>query len=160
MANSLDEYPVQLIIRHNKVEALKAMLTNADVYLRTFDNGYSPLADACEKDLTEVSILLIENGADINFQDEEQSWSPLMWAVSNGNETIALKLLEQKNCDVDLVDVEGNTCVHLAVMAENEVLLKYLLAKNANKNVINSENATPLQIAKENDDEICIKLLS
>jgi uncharacterized protein len=159
MPNSLSELPIQLVIRFNKKEVLNAMLKNPDIYLRTFENGYSPLVDACERDLTEISILLIENGADINFQDKNQGWSPLMWAISNNNEIIVQKILE-KDCNLNLVDADGNTCLHLAAESENDVFVKYLLSKNANKNVVNNENRTPISIAKENDDEYCIKLLS
>ena len=148
-----------MIIRFNKIEVLKALLKNPENYLRTFETGYSPLIDACEKDLTEMSILLIENGADVNFQESGQGWFPLMFAVSNNNDVIVRKILE-KECNVNLADFDGNTCLHLATSSDNEVLVKYLLDKNANKNVVNKDNESPLSIAKENEDEYCIRLLS
>ena len=135
------------------------MLKHSDIYLRTFENGYSPLIDACERDLTEASIMLIDNGADINFLDKDQRWSPLMWAITNNNEVITQKILE-KNCDLNLADSDGNSALHLATSSENDTLVRMLLNKNANKNLVNNENMTPLQIAKENEDEYCIKLLS
>lgn len=162
LPNSLNEYPIQLILRHNKLEVLTEMLKSPEIYLRTFDNGYSPLINACELDLTKIALLLIDNGADINFQDDDddQEWSPLMWAIANGNETIVKKLLE-KDCDLSLVDCDGNNVIHLAATAENDVLLKYLLNKKmANKNAVNNDNRTPLSIAQENEDEYCIELLS
>jgi ankyrin repeat protein len=106
-----------------------------------------------------LAVLLIENGADLNVQDKDQLWSPLMHSISNNNETILLKLIE-KNCDVNKVDIDGNNALHLAVLSENEYFLKYLLKMDPNKNVLNNENQTPLDLAKLSEDEIIINILS
>jgi ankyrin repeat protein len=52
--NDMGEYPLQIAIRLNKIDAVKEMLKKNDVYINSFDNGYNPLLDACEKDLTEI----------------------------------------------------------------------------------------------------------
>lgn len=159
LANKLNEYPLQLAIRFNKLDVLKAMLNRSDILLRNLGNHYDPLLDACEKDLTEMSVLLIENGAEIDAKDNSQLWTPLMHAITNNNEIIILKLLE-KGCSLDTVDEDGNTPCHMAVLNENEYILKHLLNHNAPKNLVNNENMTPLDIAKFNEDDICIRLLS
>lgn len=156
--NKLKEYPIQLAIRFNNIEILKAMLQVENVYIGNLDNGYNPLLDACENDLTEIALLLIDNGADLNESDRDQCWTPLMHAICNNNEVVVAKLLERK-CDLDLVDFNGNSPVHLAVITENEFLLKMLLKCNAPKSLVNSENLTPFDLAKINDDESCMKLL-
>ncbi len=57
-ANLMNEYPLQIAIRFNKVAVVEEMLKNSNMYLNTFDNGYNPLIDACEKDLTEIGWIL------------------------------------------------------------------------------------------------------
>ena len=52
--NGKGEYPIQLVIRHNKVGVLKAMMKRTDLKLGAFKTGYCPLADACERDLAEI----------------------------------------------------------------------------------------------------------
>ena len=158
-ANKLNQYPIQLAIRFNKISVLKEMLKVDNIFLGTLENGYNPLLDACENDLTEIALLLIENGANLNVSDQDQCWTPLMHAIGNSNETLVKMLLEHK-CDLSLVDFNRNTPVHLAVLTENDFILKLLLKYNGDKNSENNENLTPLQIAKLNDDENSIKLLS
>ena len=95
----------------------------------------------------------------MNVQDKDQRWSPLMHSISNNNEIISLKLLEKK-CDINIIDIDGNNALHLAVLSENEYLLKYLLKMNPNKNLFNKENQTPLDLARLSEDEIIINMLS
>lgn len=156
--NNQKEYPIQLVLKYNKVDVLREMLKVNDFYLGTLDNGYNALLDACENDLTDAAILLIENGADLNVCDQDQLWTPLMHAICNSNEVIVAKLLEN-NCDLSAVDFNGNTPVHLAVLTENDFILKLLLKRNPQKNIRNKEDLTPLEIAKLNEDENSIKLL-
>ncbi|CAF0712969.1 unnamed protein product [Brachionus calyciflorus] len=157
--NKSNQYPIQLAIKFNKISILKELLKADNVYIGTFDNGYNPLLDACENDMTDIALVLIENGADINICDQDQNWTPLMHAICNNNEILVSKLLEN-GCDLAMVDFNRNTPVHLAVLTENEYILRLLLKYNVNKNLENSENLTPLQIAQLNDDENSIRLLS
>ena len=158
--NNLKEYPLQLAIQFNKKDAAKSMLNQKKIFLNTFEaTGYNPLIDAAEKDLTEISVLLIENGADLNVCDKEQLWTPLMHAITNSNEILVEKLLTHK-CGVNNVDADGNTPLHLAVQSGNEFLIKSLLKASPNKTIRNKQNQTPADIACALEDETAIKLLS
>ena len=136
------------------------MLKSRDLNAGTLPNGYNPLLDACENDLTDMALLLIESGRsdiDLSVQKEDQdgdepNWTPLMHSILNNNEQLALKLIERKSY-LDLVDTDGNTALHLAVLAENDYLVKCLLRANANKEIKNKEGLRPLDIAKLNEDE-------
>ena len=122
-------------------------------------SGFCPLLEACEADLTEICILLIDSGADLNIRDKNNDYTPLMHAVSNRNETVVAKLLE-KNCDSNLADSDGNSALHLAAFEENEFIIKKLLKFNSNKYLKNKQGLTPLAIAKEQDAEEIFDLLS
>jgi len=161
--NKKDQLPIELVIRRNKINVLKCMLKRDDIKLGQLKNGYSPLVDACEKDLTELGLLLIDAGADLNARDNNdrdgQMWTPLMHSVSNNNEILTTKLVE-KGADLDAVDLNGNSVVHMAVINDNEFILGLLLKRNAQRNLLNNDNLSPLDLAKLNESEECIKLLS
>ncbi|RNA35640.1 kinase D-interacting substrate of 220 kDa-like protein [Brachionus plicatilis] len=159
LANKSNQYPIQLAIKFDRKKMVEILLQAENIYIGTMQNGYNSLLDACENDLTDICIMLIDNGADINVRDEDQKWTPLMHAICNNNEILVKKLLDHK-CDLSLVDFNQNTPVHLAVLTENEFILKLLLKYSPNKDLENCENLTPLQIATLNDDERSIQLLS
>ncbi len=117
------------------------------------------ILDACEKDLTDICLLLIEYGVDVNVQDGDQLFTPLMHAVNNDNEILAKKLIESK-ADLNTQDLDGNTALHYAVLSENEYIVRILLNANAQRDLRNAENLTPLDIAKFNEDETIIQLLT
>lgn len=157
--NKVKEFPLELAIRFNKIDALRSMLNRKDICLDSLENEYCPLLDACEKDLTEIAIMLIECGADVNVCDNDQEWTPLMHSICNNNELIAAKLIE-KRADLNACDFNGNSAVHLAVLNDNDFILSLLLKNNADKNTLNIENMSPLDLAKINESEECVKLLS
>ena len=158
--NRKNEYPIELIIRHNKIDVLRSILKRSDLKVNQLKNGYCPLIDACEKDLTDMSMLLIDAGADLNIVDEDgENWTPIMHAVSNNNEVLVSRLVE-KGADLSLSDSAGNTVVHMAVLNDNDFILSLLLARNASKNALNDENLSPIDLAKLNESEECIRILS
>lgn len=159
MPNKTGQYPIELAIKFDKRKIVEILLKAENIIIGTMENGYNPLLDAFENDLTDICIMLIDNGADINSRDQDQKWTPLMHSICNNNEILVKKLLDHK-CDLNLVDFNQNTPLHLAVLTENEFILKILLKHIPNKDIENSENLTPLQIAKLNDDERSIQLLS
>jgi len=154
--NKHKEYPLQLAIKHNKKEIVKALLQLNKVRLNTLETSYNALADATEKDLTDIAILLIENGNyDLNVSDEDQLWTPLMHAVTNNNEIIVKKLLDKK-CDVNSSDKDGNTPLHLAVMTENEHLIKMIVNANPDLSIRNKDRITAKDLAKQIDPELSL----
>lgn len=161
--NKQNETPIQLAIRYSKMDALKEMLKRDDIYLGTSEfegKKYNPLLDACERDLTQVALLLIENGADVNKHDaDERKWNPLMHSICNNNETLVIKFMEKK-ADLAHVDDDGNSALHLAVIADNDFILSLLLRANPDRTVRNGENLTPLELAKLNESDDCVKLLT
>lgn len=160
--NLKDEYPIELIIKFNKIQVLNSLLERADVNLNKLKNGYYPLVDACEKDLTDACIFLINAGANVNpmslKEQKEKMWTPLMHAISNNNEVLVTKLVD-KGADLYATDFNGNTVVHMAVLIDNQLILAFLLSRNAPKCFLNNDQMSPLDLAKLNQSEECIQLL-
>jgi len=159
LPNNFGELPIELAIKFNKLQVVQEMLKRNNITLVLSKNGYNTLLDACEKDLTEICLLLIENGADLNAQDDDQLFTPLMHAVNNGNEIVVKKLIESR-ADLNIQDVDGNTALHYAVLSENEYILRILLNANAQRDMRNAENLTALDMAKLNEDDIILQLLT
>lgn len=158
IANKLKEYPIELAIKFNQTIVVDTMLQLNQTFLGTLETNYNPLLDACEKDLTDLAILLIRNGtSDLNITDKAQGWSPLMYAITNNNETLVGKLIDNK-CSISDVDNEGNSPLHLAVLNENEYLIRLLLKSNPNKSIRNTENQTAYDLAKVVDEDIAMIL--
>jgi len=154
--NKFNEYPIQLAIKFNKIKVVKAMLEQRIVFLGSLETGYNALLDACERDLTDIAVLIIDNGiCDINAADKEQHWTSLMHAITNNNETIIKHLLE-KHYDFNTTDVEGNTPLHLAVLNENEYSIKMLLKHCPSLTIKNKENMTAKELAKKIDESISV----
>ena len=152
-ANKLNEYPIELAINLNKIAVLDTLLkskTYSNLMLDQLPNGYKPLIDACENEFTEIAIKLVKAGADINPEDESNlNWTPIMYAISTMNEQLSVFLIEN-GCNVNHVDAESNTPLHLAAETENEFIAKKLLNAGAKKSLLNNQKMTAIDIAKAN----------
>lgn len=132
------------------------MLEQRIVFLESLETGYNALLDACERDLTDVATLIMDNGrCDINAVDKEQKWTPLMHAITNNNELVTKRLLE-KHSDFNNMDIEGNTPLHLAVMNENENLIKLLLKHCPSLTIKNKDNMTAKELALTIDENLSL----
>ena len=122
---------------------------------------------------TEIAEMLIESGADVNFQMHITAHTPLISAVIKNKFDIA-KLLIEKDADVnivatmDMMGIKTSFCaLALAVGTQNFPMTKLLLENGANPNakIVNSnqpgyENGkTVLAEAKDLENEEIVNLL-
>ena len=132
---------INLAIADNDVSKIKKLIKNTDLngYSRDSqcdeaEGGYiaclSPLQTACIYGNYEIVKLLVQNGADVNYQDRFIKETPLI-SISN-------KFKSDKN------DI---------------LIAKYLLEHGANKNVKDWVGKTALDYAKANENKELINLL-
>mgnify|MGYP002386567053 CR=1 FL=1 len=115
----------------------------------TLDSGITPLATiAAEGNNTGIARLLLSHGADVNRAD---GTTPLHCAALAGNKEILRVLLEQKGIQVDAVDKEGNTALHLVAAGSSSVKCAKLLIEHGAKSqhLTNNKGYTPYQIAQK-----------
>ena len=159
MPNKLQEYPIQLAIKFNKLEVIKSMFKLNKVYIGTLKTGYNPLLDATEKDLTELALLIIDYAGSnidvLNACDEEQQWTPLMHAITNNNDVVVKKLIDH-HCEINNVDIDGNTPLHLAIINEHEYLIKVLVKSCPSLTIRNKEGKNAKQLAKLVDEDLSL----
>jgi ankyrin repeat protein len=158
--NLQNEYPIEIAVKTNQIESLNNILRK-EATSNFKLNGFNTLLYACEQDLTQISLKLIDFGYDINTQDNANNnrWTPLMHSIINNNETIALSLLSRKNLNINLRDEDGNTALHLAIQNENDYLVDKILKAGGDKQIRNNDNLNAIDMAKLSDDENLINLL-
>ena len=107
------------------------------------------------RSLLEVSIIngyrecvdfLVDKKADINNKGTGE-WTPIHWAVHQGNTEIVMMLLE-KNAKINAKDKNGITPLHIATYRGFDELVLLLLKKGARVNVQEIKHgASPLHLA-------------
>ena len=95
------------------------------------------------------SFIFFQSLFDINCKDEKNS-TPLHWASYMNCEDIVTYLLAQPTIDLDPIDCNKQTPLHLATAYGNTRIVKKLLKAGANRNLVNDKNETALQIARSN----------
>ena len=68
----------------------------------------------------------LASGEDVNSRDGEKT-TALMWAVTEGHESIVRLLIEQPAIDLNCADALGNTALMYAVKAERMSILRLWL---------------------------------
>ena len=120
------------------VEYVKDYIASGNNLNVTFGNGWTPLTSAVEHRQKEIIILLLENGADINFQQYSE-FSALHQAVDSG---IDGALQTYGNVEKTPVD-----------------LIMLLLENGADVNLRLDCGTTPIDISREYGCEKIVSLL-
>ncbi len=108
-------------------------------------------------DIEEVKRLL-EKGANVNKLEKDTNRTALIIAVDHNRNDI-VKLLLQKNADVNHKDVTGRTALMYAIENNNTEIVKLLLNSGADVNQTNKAGQTALIIAVNHNRNDIVKLL-
>ena len=108
---------LNMLVRGDNVEAVQRLVSaGADVNIPN-DGGDTPLISvACYNKTSqnvEIAKILVENGANINAQEDIKALTALHCAVSQGQFALAYFLLDQDGVDVFIQDDDGDTVLHL-----------------------------------------------
>lgn len=98
-----------------------------------------------EKDCKNA-IELIKGIKDINMPDVFGN-TLLHWAVCNEYKEIVEELLKRKDININAVNKQKNTALHLAVMSNNIEITELLVDNRANINTVNEYRQTPYMCA-------------
>ncbi|XP_076445109.1 uncharacterized protein LOC143283010 [Babylonia areolata] len=155
-------------MRGNEV-ACRDLLSISDVDIEAQDKqGISPLHMAAIHNQLEIACMLIEAGANLRSIDNEQS-TPLHYACTEGNVELVQTLFEAgaktpeawvmiSNMVTDQ-DIEGSSCLHLAVDSGHYEVAKMVLEKRAEVNRPRKHYMYPLHLAAMSGDIRIARLL-
>ena len=116
-----------------------------------------PLVKASKYGHVNVVSFLIEQGTNINFQDEKGK-TPLIKASKNGHMNVVSFLVEQ-GANVNVQDKEGNAPLMLATTNGHMNVVSFLVKQGANMNLQDKEGNTPLMSASKNGDMYVVSFL-
>ncbi|KAJ8679243.1 hypothetical protein QAD02_015030 [Eretmocerus hayati] len=144
-------------------------------------DGYTPLHLACLYDKPECVKALLLVGADVNISaseggattpgyigdflhnrpnslksdDMKYGGTPLHWCCSRD----VVNVLIEKKCDIDALNFEGRTALHVMVIRKRLDCVAALLSHMANINIVDNDGNTALHLAVKESTPSIVQLL-
>ncbi|ETS83113.1 hypothetical protein PFICI_04989 [Pestalotiopsis fici W106-1] len=133
---------------------------------RLFDDGAPTNFCPSDRDVydgtypLEVARILLERGGDPNVHDDKKT-TPLMHAANCGDDNIEMtKLLLQYGAEVNSMDEDDDTPLHLVAYVDRNIeTLRLLLDSGADPNLGGAAECPPLQDLAYHSDVEAVKLL-
>ena len=113
------------------------------------ENNISPLIIASSRNHETIVKLLVENGADIDYQGED-GWSGILSAAKNGA-TGLVKYFCEKGADVESCNLYGWTSLFMAAFYNYHDMIKYLIEFGANVDSKTSDGKGLLDICRNEE---------
>ncbi|KOB73677.1 putative phospholipase A2, group VI [Operophtera brumata] len=153
-------------------------VTTLNVYNK---QGYTPLHTACLADAPDCVRALMLAGADVNLtaakrtgsqpgivgellkdnqtklyqQDMKYGGTPIHWAISRE----VIEALADKNCDINALNFDGRTALHVMVLRERLECAIALLSRGAEHSIADKDGNTPLHIAVKQTNVTIVQAL-
>lgn len=106
------------------------------------------LAAVSSRDASALISLLIESGADAEFESGDWVMTPLQLAIMNHRTDHALALIEAK-VDLDAPDKVGDPSLHGAIYQRDEKVVRALLENGVDPTVLNDDGLNAFQFSKK-----------
>lgn len=144
--------PLNIAIKEDgNIDIIKLLVKNkADLNILT-EEGDSLIEYAINKNDTDMIQTLVEGGVNLNVAGISSN-TPLMTAVSKSLENIVRIFLTKNDINLNAINRNWNTALHMAAKNGNSVIIKMLIDKGANVDARNKQGYTPLHTAVENNN--------
>ena len=136
------------------------MSNNKNNYLSTdeIEEENSLIKASSELEVQSLYQILIKNPYLVNAIDDKKE-SILSYSLKNDNIDVSNLILTSPIIDLDYEDKNGNTYLHLAVIAQQEQIIKLLIDKGIFINKQNNEGNTALHLAYTINNRSIINIL-
>lgn len=128
LKNEIGYTPLHLGAEGDEIEIVRMLIeAGANLHATEGVEGGTPLHRVVSNQAqgnVEIAKLLISYGADVNFQNADQS-APLHWACGNNKLTL-VKILVEAGADVNIRGVQGTTPLVWALKREHPKVAKYI----------------------------------
>ena len=104
------------------------------------------LVEAIAHGANSAAYRLMERGAPLNYQDQKDKWTPLIYAIYHSNWRMA-KVLIRAGANVNLADSANRTPLMWAALRNSGVTATILVEHGANVNAVDINGRTALQYA-------------
>ena len=130
----------------DNLEAIRQHIeAGSDINVLEPSRASTPLISAAFLGKTEAATLLIDAGADLNYQNVDGS-TALHTAAAFGKPEVA-KILIDAGADLNLQNNQGSTALHTAAFFCRVEIVEALLEKGADKTLKNKSGKTAYEIA-------------
>ena len=117
--------------------------------------GHTPLDGAVEKGHDLVAAALFARGGTMNMKSAKS----LLMKSARGGDLGTLKLLVENGIDINVMDYDRCSAVHVAAMADQPVAVDFLLSNKADVNPSSRWTTTPLDEAIKSHSVLSVQLL-
>ena len=127
---SHDQTALMLAVRKGYIDIVNIFLNDgADVNTKT-DEGDTLLRMAISNEHPETALLLIQNGADVNFIEKASYITPL-WLAAGRGQTQVVELLLKYGADLNAKDKCGRTPLKRAMLGQHAETVAFLISQGA-----------------------------
>lgn len=142
---------VKLLVEHhadlNDVDQEGATpLHYAARYKRVRFKGSEEVTSVTSSVDNSVVLYLVSKGANVNVRDN-YGCTPLHFAAMRGNELVTWELLQCKGINIEAVDKQQMTALHMAASHTEVEICRMLVEKGAELRCVDEDYATPLHYA-------------
>jgi ankyrin repeat protein len=157
--------PIHVAVSRNHRECVRILLDDDKAREKEFHRAWTVMRIAAIQGLPEFARLAIESEAEFFSQPDPIALSYRGWTVLHeavlARHVEIVEILCDSGFEVDSVDLEGNSALHLAATEGYDDILRTLVRKGADVNKRNKCGETPLHHATTNQEncKLCIQSL-
>ncbi|XP_075047116.1 B-cell lymphoma 3 protein [Mixophyes fleayi] len=140
---------VHLACEYGSIRSLDVLMRAGTRSLEATNyQGMTALHVAISTGRRDITLCLLEHGADVNAVDIKSGQSPLFHAVDSGSEELVALLL-QHGAKVNALTYAGNTALHVASGRGLMEITRLLMRSGADGSIKNCHNDTAMMVAKD-----------
>lgn len=148
IVNSNGDTTIFLAIAKNKIPTIMHLM-NAGANINHKNKlGITPFHETIHLKMNEISIKMLEKGADPNIPFMKVSWSPLQYVCTSKPVSLPLvKKLLEKGANPNYIGNWKTSPLHIATQNQNAELIELLLEYGADPSIPDENKHTPLYYA-------------